>query len=76
MKVISAPVWWEFTCKACSAVCQAEPADVTKRPNIDCDGDVVGQIPVIECGRCGKQHDVPSAKKTNNVSWTKLEEME
>ena len=66
MKVISAPVWWEFTCKACAAVCQAEPADVTTRPNIDCDGDVVGHIPVVECGRCGSQHDVPRAKRTPN----------
>ena len=67
MKVISAPVWWEFTCKKCSAVCQAEPADVTKRPNIDCDGDVVGQIPVVECGRCGAQHDVPATKRTPRI---------
>ena len=67
MKVTQAPIWWEFVCGACGAHCQAEPEDVVSRPSVDCDGDVVGRICVVECGRCGKQHDVPVYLLTQKI---------
>lgn len=67
MKVVTEKVWWEFKCKACGSKCQAEPEDVTSRPNTDCEGDTVGHICVVECGKCGKQHDVPARKVTNKI---------
>ena len=67
MKVTDAPVWWKFKCVACKANCQAEPDDVKGRLNIDCDGDTVGYIPVVLCGRCGKQRDVPQRLRTAKI---------
>ena len=67
MKIINDTIWWESVCVACGATCQAEPNDVTSRPNVDCDGDEVGRIPVVECGKCGKQHDVPDEKITEKI---------
>jgi hypothetical protein len=67
MKVTEEKVWWEFTCKTCGSKCEAEPNDVTSRPTTDCDGDVVDYICVVECGKCGKQHDVPSRKVTAKI---------
>lgn len=67
MKVVEAPIWWQFECRSCHAKCEAEPKDVTGRANIDSDGDVVGVIPVVECGRCGKEHDVPDALLTEKI---------
>ena len=67
MKVLEAPVWWEFTCQACGALCQAEPKDVVSRPNIDYEGDTIGHICVVECGRCGKQRDVPKKLLTEKI---------
>lgn len=67
MKVIDEKIWWEFVCRACGSTCQAEPEDVTSRPNTDCDGDVVGHICVVECGKCGAQHDVPTRKVTEKI---------
>lgn len=67
MEVLEEKVWWEFTCRACSSRCRAEPSDVTSRPNIDCDGDTVGRICVVECGRCGKERDVPFRKVTKRI---------
>lgn len=67
MKVKANTVWWAFTCRVCGAECEAEPTDVTDRPNIDIDGDTVGYICVVECGRCGKEHDVPHDKVTAKI---------
>lgn len=67
MKVVVEKIWWEFPCKSCGSKCQAEPEDVSSRPNIDCDGDAVGSIPIVECGKCGKEHDVPQAKITPKI---------
>lgn len=67
MKIIKDTIWWIFKCRACKAVCQAEPEDVTFRPNVDCDGDTVGYICVVECGKCGKPRDVPSSKVTDKI---------
>ena len=52
MKILEDTVWWVFTCTACGAKCEAEPADVTDRPSVDCDGDEVGRVVVVECGKC------------------------
>ena len=67
MKVLDAPVWWDFVCVACGAHCQAEPTDVTSRSNMDCDGNKIGRISVVECGRGGKQHDVPDNLVTEKI---------
>ncbi len=67
MKVIEEHVWHEFACIACKSVCQAEPEDVDSRPNIDCDGDEVGRIFIVQCGKCGKNHDLPSRKVTDKI---------
>lgn len=67
MKVVDEKVWWQFVCKACGSTCQAEPDDVTSRPNIDYEGDTVGYICVVECGKCGKRHDVPAKKITERI---------
>lgn len=67
MKVLEQPIWLQFTCEACGAVCEAEPEDVTYRPNVDHEGDVVGHICVVECGRCGKEHDVPGKLVTQKI---------
>ena len=67
MRVISAPTWWSFKCKACSAEIEAEPEDVSGRPQIDCDGDCLGYFPCVSCGRCGKEHDVPSSLLTPKI---------
>lgn len=67
MKVLKEEIWWKFTCTACKSLCQAEPEDVTSRPNVDCDGDTVGHICVVECGKCGKEHDVPRNKVTGKI---------
>lgn len=67
MKVVEEKVWFEFTCKACGSKCQAEPNDITARDNVDCDGDVVGDICVVECGKCGKERDVPFRKVTRKI---------
>lgn len=67
MKIIDEKPWWMFTCEACGTKCEAEPNDVTSRPNVDCDGDVVGYICVVECGKCGKEHDVPEKMVTEKI---------
>ena len=67
MKIIEDTVWLELRCDACGVLFQAEPDDVTSRPNIDYEGDEVGRIPVVECPKCGKQHDIPSAKVTAKI---------
>ncbi len=67
MKILNEKVWWEFVCLCCGSTCQAEPSDVTGRPSVDSDGDTVGYICVVECGKCGKEHDVPFKKVTAKV---------
>jgi transcription elongation factor Elf1 len=67
MKILVQKVWWIFTCKVCKSKCQAEPGDVTARPNTDSEGDVVGYIPVVACGHCGKERDVPANKLTPKI---------
>ena len=67
MKVIKDKVWWVFTCKACGVKCQAEPTDVTDRPNLDHEGDEIGRIVVVECGKCGKERDVPARLLTHKL---------
>ncbi len=64
MKIIKDTIWWKFTCRVCKAKLQAEPDDVTGRPNIDSDGDKVGVIPVVACEKCGAIRDVPDRKIT------------
>jgi uncharacterized Zn finger protein len=68
MKVINDKIWWEFVCTACGVTCQAEPEDVSVRGNFDCDGDRVGWIEVVECGKCGKPHDVPHNLVTPKIT--------
>jgi len=63
MKIVNEKPWWEFECEACGASCQAEPSDVLPRDILD-EGDVVGVYPMVECGKCGKQHDVPEKMYT------------
>ncbi len=68
MKVTEEKIWWEFKCKGCGSTCQAEPNDVTSRPGQpDCDGDVLNYICVVECGKCGKPHNVPQRKLTERI---------
>lgn len=67
MKTTVVGAWWKFTCVACGAKCEAEVDDVTDRPNIDCDGDRVGYYPVVKCGRCGMEHDVPGYLVTDKI---------
>ena len=67
MKIIDKKVWWEFVCETCGSTCQADPEDVTSRPQLDHDSDEVGLIPTVECGACGKSHDVPAEKITGKV---------
>ena len=67
MKVVDVPLWWEFTCTACGATCQADVTDVVSRPNVDSEGDTVGVIPVVCCGHCGKKHDVPERLLTEKI---------
>ena len=68
MKVVNDTVWWEFKCVACNVTCQAEPDDVTYRDLADDDkSDHLGIVCVVECGKCGKEHDVPAEKLTKKI---------
>lgn len=67
MKVVKEKIWWEFTCRACGSECEAEPNDVTGHANLDCDLDVFSYTPVVECGKCGKEHRVPTKKITEKI---------
>lgn len=67
MKIISKGTWWAFTCSVCGSKWQAEPEDANSRPNIDRDGDQVGWIYTVECGKCGKAHDIPFNKVTDKI---------
>lgn len=67
MKVIKEEVWWQFTCSVCKSVCQAEPNDADSRPNIDHEGDEIGRIYTVKCGKCGKDMDIPHDKITGKI---------
>ncbi|MFA6594247.1 MAG: hypothetical protein WCT16_03230 [Candidatus Buchananbacteria bacterium] len=67
MKIIEEEPWWVFTCEACGTKCEAEPGDTTFRRNIDREGDTVGYICVVECGKCGKEHAVPGKLITEKI---------
>lgn len=67
MKITKTTVWWKFTCRICKAKIEAEPEDVTGRPNIDSDGDTVGTIPIVACGNCGAERDVPFRLRTPKI---------
>lgn len=69
MKVTKEEIWWEFTCKVCGSVCQAEPADARWTSVLDYEGDDLGcREHFVECGKCGGRHKIPSAKLTPYIT--------
>ncbi|MDP3769748.1 MAG: hypothetical protein U1A25_02555 [Candidatus Sungbacteria bacterium] len=67
MKMVEEGIWFEFVCPSCKSKYQAEPQDATTRPNYDRDGDCVGHIYVVTCGKCGQYIDLPSRKITEKI---------
>lgn len=69
MKIVNDTIWWEFECVACHVTCQAEIDDVTyrDRKSNDFKSDHLGLVCVVECGKCGKEHDVPAEKMTKKI---------
>lgn len=67
MKILVQKVWWVFTCKVCKSKCQAEPSDVDGHPNTDSEGDVVDYTPIVACGHCGAERQVPNKKLTPRI---------
>ena len=69
MKILEEGIWLEFTCLVCKSKCQADPGDATSRSNKDSEGDTVGYIYTVECGKCGAYYDLPGTKITQKIKW-------
>ena len=66
MKIIEEKVWWTFTCFCCKSVCEADPTDAVLFAKLDYEGDKYYGY-AVECGKCGKEHEIPSAKLTDKI---------